>query len=70
MAKGKNYQEWLLEKLKNHNEAIAYLTAASEESLKGDEESQHLVLNAIRNVMEAQIDKEKKKNSSHKNLSQ
>jgi len=54
MAKGKNYQEWLLEKLKNHNEAIAYLNAASEESLKGDEESQRLFLIALRNVAEAQ----------------
>jgi len=54
MAKNKNYQEWLLEKLKDHDEAVAYLNAALEESLKGDEESQHLFLIAIRNVAEAQ----------------
>ena len=54
MAKNKNYQEWLLEKLKDHDEAVAYLNAALEESLKGDEESQHLFLVAIRNVAEAQ----------------
>ena len=54
MAKSKNYQEWFLEKLKDHDEAVAYLNAALEESLKGDEESQHLFLVAIRNVAEAQ----------------
>ncbi len=52
--KNKKYQEWLLEKLKNHDEAIAYLNEALEESLKGDEESQHLFLLALRNVAEAQ----------------
>ena len=54
MAKGKNYQEWLVEKLKDHDEATAYLNAALEESLKGDEESQYLFLVALRNVAEAQ----------------
>lgn len=54
MVKSKNYQEWLLEKLKDHDEAVAYLNAALEESLKGDEESQHLFLVALRNVAEAQ----------------
>jgi probable addiction module antidote protein len=54
MAKSRNYQAWLLEKLKNHDEAVAYLNAALEESLKGDEESQHLFLIALRNVAEAQ----------------
>lgn len=54
MAKSKNYQEWLFEKLKNHDKAVAYLNAALEESLKGDKESQHLFLVAIRNVDEAQ----------------
>ena len=54
MAKNKNYQEWLLEKLKDHDEVVSYLNAALEESLKGDEESQHLFLLALRNVAEAQ----------------
>ncbi|MGL5263324.1 MAG: addiction module antidote protein [Candidatus Rhabdochlamydia sp.] len=54
MTKNKNYQEWLLETLKDHDEAVAYLNAALEESLKGDEESQHLFLIALRNVAEAQ----------------
>ena len=54
MKKSKNYREWLLEKLRDHNEAVAYLNAALEESLKGDEESQYLFLIALRNVAEAQ----------------
>jgi len=54
MAKSKDYQEWLLKKLQDHDEAVAYLNAALEESLKGDEESQHLFLIALRNVAEAQ----------------
>jgi probable addiction module antidote protein len=54
MKKNKNYQEWLLEKLQDHDEAVAYLNAALEESLKGDEESQYLFLTALKNVAEAQ----------------
>jgi len=54
VAKSKKYQDWLIEKLKDHDEAVAYLNAALEESLKGDEESQHLFLMALRNVAEAQ----------------
>lgn len=53
MAKSKNYQDWLIEKLRDHDEAVAYLNAALEESLRGDEESQHLFLMALRNVAEA-----------------
>ncbi len=54
MAKSKKYQDWLIERLKDHDEAVAYLNAALEESLKGDEESQYLFLMALRNVAEAQ----------------
>jgi probable addiction module antidote protein len=54
MSRSKKYQEFLLEQLKDHDEAVAYLNAALEESLKGDEESQHLFLLALRNVAEAQ----------------
>lgn len=53
MARSKNYQDWLIERLKNHDEAVAYLNSALEESLKGDEESQYLFLIALRNVAEA-----------------
>lgn len=54
MVKNKKYQDWLLEKLKDHDLAVEYLNSALEESLKGDEESQHLFLTAFRNVVEAQ----------------
>lgn len=54
MERGKKYQEFLIEHLVDHNEAVAYLNAALEESLKGNEESQHLFLIALRNVAEAQ----------------
>ena len=54
MAKSIKYQNWLIEKLKDHDEAVAYLNASLEESLKGDEESQHLFLLALRNIAEAQ----------------
>ena len=49
-----NYQDELIEDLKDHEEAVAYLNAAWEESLKGDEESQQLFLLALRNVIKAQ----------------
>jgi probable addiction module antidote protein len=49
-----SYQEDLLEDLKDHNEAVAYLNEALEESKVGDEESQELFLQALRNVAGAQ----------------
>ena len=54
MAKNRKYQDFLIEQLKDHDEAVAYLNAALEESLKGDEESQQVFLIALRNVAEAQ----------------
>ncbi len=54
MSKSRKYEDWLLEKFKDRDEAIAYLNAALEESLKGDEESKNLFLIALRNVAEAQ----------------
>lgn len=54
MPRSKKYHECLIEDLKDHDEAVAYLNAALEESLKGDPESQYLFLVAIRNVAEAQ----------------
>lgn len=53
MARSKKYQEFLLEHLADHDEAVAYLNAALEESFE-DEESQQLFLIALRNVAEAQ----------------
>jgi len=54
MVKYPDYHDELIEDLKDHDEAVAYLNAAWEESLKGDEESQKLFLVALRNVAEAQ----------------
>jgi probable addiction module antidote protein len=54
MGKSRSYQEELMEVLKDHDEAVAYLNAALEESMKGDKESQELFLRALRNVAEAQ----------------
>ncbi|MFI5334300.1 MAG: addiction module antidote protein [Chlamydiales bacterium] len=54
MARSKSYQEELIKALKNHKEAAAYLNAALEECMDGDEESQELFLRALRNVAEAQ----------------
>lgn len=54
MPRYRDYQEELIEYLKDHDEAVAYLNTDWEESLKGDEESQKLFLLALRNVAEAQ----------------
>lgn len=54
MARSRSYQEELIEALRDHDEAVAYLNAALEESMEGDEESQELFLRALRNVAEAQ----------------
>lgn len=52
--KAHKYEEWLIESLKDHDAAVAYLNAALEESVKGDAESQALLLLALRDVAEAQ----------------
>lgn len=49
-----DYRETLIERLKNRDYAVSYLNAAMEESLKNDEESQALFLQALRNVADAQ----------------
>ncbi len=54
MKRSRKYQDELIESLKDEEEAVAYLNAAWEECLKGEEESQHLFLLALRNVAEAQ----------------
>lgn len=54
MGKSRNYQDDLILSLKNHDEAVAYLNAAFEESLEGDTESQEVLLMAFRNVAQAQ----------------
>lgn len=52
--KSTKYEDLLIERLKDHDEAVAYLNVSLEESLKGDEESKKLFLIALRNVAEAQ----------------
>jgi probable addiction module antidote protein len=54
MARSEKYQDFLIEHLKDHDEAVAYLNAALEESLKGNEDSRQLFLIALRNVADAQ----------------
>ena len=54
MTSSIKYQDFLIEHLKNHDEAVAYLNAAFEESLKGDEESEKIFLMALENVAKAQ----------------
>lgn len=49
-----DYHSTLIERLKDHDYAVVYLNTAIEESLKGDQESQKLFLNALKNVAEAQ----------------
>ncbi len=53
-ARSVDYRTELIESLKDHDHAVAYLNAALEESLKGDAESQKLLLMALKNVAEAQ----------------
>lgn len=49
-----DYHDELVKSLKDHDHAVAYLNAALEESMKGDPESQKLLLIALKNVAEAQ----------------
>lgn len=53
MASNEKYQDFLIDHLANHDEAVAYLNAALEESLKEDEPTQQLFLIALWNVAEA-----------------
>ena len=54
MAATRKYEDYLFESLKEHDEAVAYLNAALEESLDGSEESKQVLLMALRDVAEAQ----------------
>ena len=53
MPKNKKYEAWLLERLKDHDEAVAYLNEALEQSLNGDKESERLFLIALKRVADA-----------------
>src|SRR3989338_5507782 len=52
--KGVPYDEWLIERLKDHEFAIAYLNSALEDVLLGEIDSQKVFLMALRNVALAQ----------------
>jgi probable addiction module antidote protein len=65
MARSKKYHDWLIEKLKNHDDAVSYLNEALEDSLKGTEKSRYLFLIALRNVAEAQGGMSKLAKKSH-----
>jgi DNA-binding phage protein len=53
MPRSRAYHEFLLEALKDHEEAVAYLNAALDESTKGDKESKQILVNALGNIFEA-----------------
>ena len=54
MARSKKFNDLLIESLKDKDEAIAYLNAILEDCKEGDEESQKLLLLALKNIAEAQ----------------
>jgi len=55
MARSKNYQDLLIESLKDPKEALSYLNAILEECYDCDEkESQKLLLLALSNIAQAQ----------------
>jgi len=54
MVRSKNYNQLLVESLKDRKEALAYLNAALEECKDGSEESQKLLLIALKNIAQAQ----------------
>lgn len=54
MKRSKNYHDLLIESLKDPREAMAYLNAALEDCKDGSEESQNILLVALRNVALAQ----------------
>lgn len=50
----KDFNEYLIEKLKNPKRAVAYLNAVLEDCKDGSKESQQLLLMALKAVAEAQ----------------
>jgi hypothetical protein len=56
MPRSRAYHEFLIEALKDHEEAVTYLSAALPESTKGDKESKQLLVNVLGNIFEAQTD--------------
>lgn len=54
MPRSKRYKELLIESLKSPKEALAYLNTILEETRDGSEESQRLLLMALKDIAEAQ----------------
>lgn len=54
MARSKNYQDLHIQSLQDPEEALAYLNAVLEEYREDDQESQKLLLSALKDVAEAQ----------------
>lgn len=54
MPRSKKYKDLLIESLKDPEEALAYLNAVLEELKADDEESQKMLLIALKNVAKAQ----------------
>lgn len=53
-ARSVPYHDDLIERLKDHEFSLEYLNAALEESKLGDEDFQRILLDALRDVAEAQ----------------
>ncbi len=49
----RNYQDDLIESLKNHDEAVSYLNAAIEDAQDGEKGAEEALLLALRNIVEA-----------------
>lgn len=54
MARSKNYKDLLIESLKDPKEAVGYLNAILEDYKDNDEESQRVLLAALKDIAEAQ----------------
>ena len=54
MATTRPYKDFLLERLKDPKAAVGYLNAVIEDTRDGSEESQKVLLLALRNIAEAQ----------------
>lgn len=54
MPRSKDFNEYLVEKLKDPKRALGYLNAVLEDCKDGSEESQQLLLLALKAVAEAQ----------------
>lgn len=54
MPKSKDYNEFLIERLRDPKKAVAYLNAVLEDCKDGSEESQQLLLLVVKAIIQAQ----------------